>query len=113
MENINIITKSKEQVRTAATWLWVIQSEHPRHTLPPHPKGDWVGRGLCGTATPLQGPADNWVINVRPLASESESTELQARDLAGLGKLLSHLDNGELMRCGPVHTAEVSMLLSC
>lgn len=47
------------------------------------------------------------MINVKPLASESESTELQARDPAGLGKLLSHLDNGELTRCGPVQAAEV------
>lgn len=34
MENINIITKSKEQVRTAATQPWVIQSEQPHHTPP-------------------------------------------------------------------------------
>lgn len=67
MENINIITKSKEQVRTAATRPWVIQSEHP----PTHfPQGDWI-RGLCGAAT-LLGPADNWVINVKPLARVRE-----------------------------------------
>lgn len=34
MENINIITKSKEQVRTAATQPWVIQSQPP--PLPTH-----------------------------------------------------------------------------
>lgn len=107
MENINIITKSKEQVRTAATQPWVIQSEHPQHTPP---QGDWI-RGLRGTAM-LLGPADNWVINGKPLASESESTGLQAKDPAGLAKLLSHLDNGELARCGPAQAAEVCAGLS-
>lgn len=43
MENINIITKSKEQVRTAATQPWVIQSEHPQHTPPPKV----IGLGGC------------------------------------------------------------------
>lgn len=80
-----------------------LSNQSTPNTLPP--QGDWI-RGLCGTAM-LLGPADNWVINVKPLASESESTELQARDPAGLVKLLSHLDNGELTRRGPVQAAEV------
>lgn len=42
MENINIITKSKEQVRTAATQPWVIQSELPQHTPP-----KVIGLGGC------------------------------------------------------------------
>lgn len=42
MENINIITKSKEQVRTAVTQPWVIQSELPQHTPP-----KVIGLGGC------------------------------------------------------------------
>lgn len=42
MENINIITKSKEQVRTAATRPWVIQSQLPQHTPP-----KVIGLGGC------------------------------------------------------------------
>lgn len=42
MENINIITKLKEQVRTAATQPWVIQSELPQHTPP-----KVIGLGGC------------------------------------------------------------------
>lgn len=47
------------------------------------------------------------MINVKPLASESESTELQAKDPAGLGKLLSHLDNGGAHKVWTVQAAEV------
>lgn len=87
MENINIITKSKQQVMGAATLPQVIQSKHP---LSQSPKMIGLG-GLIGTTT-LQGPADNSLINVQPMASESESTELQS---SGLIKLLPHLYSGD------------------
>ena len=41
----------------------------------------------------LLAGADNWLINVQPLASESKSTGLQPEDVSGVMKLLSHLDN--------------------
>lgn len=72
MENINIITKSKQWVTSAATRPRVIQSEHP---LTHSPKV--IGLGGRVGATTLLGTADNWLINVQPTASESESTELR------------------------------------
>ncbi len=86
MENINIITNSKQQVMGAATQPRVIQSEHP---LTHSPKVIGLG-GRVGAAS-LLATADNWLINVQPMASESESARLQPGDLM---KLLSHLDNG-------------------
>lgn len=74
MENINIITNSKQQVMGAATQPRVIQSEHP---LTHSPKVIGLG-GQVGAATSL-ARADNWLINVQPMASESESTRLQPR----------------------------------
>lgn len=74
MENINIITNSKQQVMGAATQPQVIQSEHP---LTYFPKVIGLG-GRVGAATLLAG-ADNWLINVQPMASESGSTGLQLR----------------------------------
>lgn len=90
MENINIITNSKQQVMGTATQPQVIQSEHP---LTHSPKviglGDRVG------AATLLARADNWLINVQPMSSDSESTGLKPGDRPGLVKPLSHLDNGD------------------
>lgn len=85
MENINIITNSKQRVMGAVTQPWVIQSEHP---LTHSPKVIGLG-GRIGAAT-LLARADNWLINVQPMASESG---LQPEDHTGLTKLLSHSDN--------------------
>lgn len=89
MENINIITNSKQQVMGAATQPQVIQSQHP---LTHSPNVIGLG-GRIGTAT-LLATDDNWLINVQPMASESKSTGFQPRDHTGLMKLRSHLDNG-------------------
>ena len=88
MEVINIITNSKQQVMGAATQPRVIQSEHP---LTHSPKVIGLG-GQVGATTLLAG-ADNWLINVQPMASESRSRGLRSGDLSGIVKLLSHLDN--------------------
>ena len=37
--------------------------------------------------------ADNWLISVQPMASESKSTGLKKEDHTGLRRLLSCLDN--------------------
>lgn len=86
MEDINVITNSK-QVMSAVTQPRVIQSEHP---LTLSPKVIGLG-GRVGAETLLAG-ADNWLINVQPMASESESTGLWPGDLFGIMKILSHLD---------------------
>lgn len=71
----------------AATLPQVIQSKHP---LSQSPKVIGLG-GLIGTTT-LPGPADNSMINVQPMAGESESAELQSN---GLIKLPPHLYSGD------------------
>lgn len=78
-----------------------LSNQSTPNTLPP--QGDWI-RGLCGAAT-LLGPADNWVINVKPLAGVREHRASSKRP--SLMKLLAHLDNGELTRFGPVQALEV------
>lgn len=63
MENINIITNSKQWVMGTATLPRVIQSQHPLTRL-----HKVIGlRGWLGVATFLVG-VDNWLINVQPMA---------------------------------------------
>lgn len=75
---------------SAATRPRVIQSQHPvTHT----PEVIGLGGEARAGATTLPGAADNWLINVQPIASEPESAQLQPGSHAGLVKPLSHLDN--------------------
>lgn len=81
MEDINIITKSKQQVTSAATWPW----GYPIRATPDLlPQGDWIRGGHIG-ATALLGTAYNCaVINAQPMASESGGGELRENMLAFL-----------------------------
>lgn len=81
MENINVITNSKQQVMGAATQPQVIQSQH---LLTLSPKVIGLG-GWVGTESLLAG-ADNWLINVQPTASEPESSNQR-----GFETLWSHM----------------------
>ena len=86
MEDINIITNSKQGVNGEVTQPLVIQSEQP---LIHSPKVIGLG-GQVGTAT-LLARDDNWLINVQLMATAFESTELQSE--TGLMKVLSHPNN--------------------
>ncbi len=94
MENINIITNSKQQVMGAATPPGVIQSEYPVTSFP-----KVIGLGGQVGAVKLLAGTDNWLINVQPMARESDSTGLQPSGHTRLMKLLSHLDNRDDARC--------------